>query len=256
MCSWREGERSEMRKGLGFFHSFTALQAMCKTNLCRRNWCEEFRHARRAQNKHDNKAIEQASGWEERADGAELFINARSWSLRRVARASWKVSSGSVRFNPLGARRLLSDGSWAARGSLSIRGHSQCAQASLKGGDASFLCPEEVHPLPWDSRSPAVKKTAQNRYLAFQGMKVEPPFLSFPIWAVPRARDPHAWVPGEREAGSAAVTDTRFALLSGHRSAASAHHRHNSVDANQRVCRRSRGRAREHMPTGLIWDEK
>lgn len=36
----------------------------------------------------ENKAIEKASSWEEWEDEAELFINARSWRLQKVDRAS------------------------------------------------------------------------------------------------------------------------------------------------------------------------
>ena len=55
----------------------------------------------------ENKTIEKVSSWEEWEDRAELFINARSWGPQKVDGASWKVSSGSLCFNPLGARRLL-----------------------------------------------------------------------------------------------------------------------------------------------------
>lgn len=64
----------------------------------------------------ENKAIEKVSGWEEWEDEPELFINAWSWRLQKVDRASWKVSSGSLCFNPSGARCLLSEAREACMG--------------------------------------------------------------------------------------------------------------------------------------------
>lgn len=58
----------------------------------------------------ENKGIEEVSGWEWWEDGAELFINAQSWSSWQVDRASRKGSSGSLRFNPLGTRCLYTAG--------------------------------------------------------------------------------------------------------------------------------------------------
>lgn len=64
----------------------------------------------------ENKAIEKVSSWEEWEDGAELFINARSWRLQKIDRTSWKVSSGSLCFNPLGARCLPNEGTEVCMG--------------------------------------------------------------------------------------------------------------------------------------------
>lgn len=91
----------------------------------------------------ENKGIEEVSGWEGWADGAELFISAQSWSSRKADGASQKGSSGSLRFNPLGTGCLY-------RAVMAI-GHGEVSSLSLRVHYASFFGQEEAQILPRDS---------------------------------------------------------------------------------------------------------